>query len=131
MNVKRLVVMTFLLVAAISATAALKDTVEKDFASRSTNKQVSGVMNKVAKLKLNADEQLAMKFLYSYMPLPDMTDYSVDFYKMNVDYALRTRKEMAWGSKVPDREFYHFVLPVRINNENLDESRRVFFEELK
>ena len=131
MNVKRLVVMTFLLVAAISATAALKDTVEKDFASRSTDKQVSGVMSKVAKLKMNADEQLAMKFLYSYMPLPDMTDYSVDFYKMNVDYALRTRKEMAWGSKVPDREFYHFVLPVRINNENLDESRRVFFEELK
>ena len=131
MNAKRLMVLTLLLVAAIGATAALKDTVEKDFALRSTNKQVSGVMNKVAKLKLNADEQLAMKFLYSYMPLPDMTDYSVDFYKMNVEYALRTRKEMTWGSKVPDREFYHFVLPVRINNENLDESRRVFFEELK
>ena len=80
MNVKRLVVMTFLLVAAISATAALKDTVEKDFASRSTDKQVSGVMSKVAKMNMNADEQLAMKFLYSYMPLPDMTDYSVDFY---------------------------------------------------
>ena len=56
--------MTFLLVAAISATAALKDTVEKDFASRSTDKQVSGVMSKVAKLKMNADEQLAMKLLY-------------------------------------------------------------------
>ena len=84
MNAKRLMVLTLFLVAAIGATAALKDTVEMDFALRTTNKQVSGVMNKVAKLKLNADEQLAMKFLYSYMPLPDMTDYSVDFYKMNV-----------------------------------------------
>ncbi|MGN0214557.1 MAG: transglutaminase family protein [Muribaculaceae bacterium] len=131
MNKIRLVVSTVMLVVAIGATAALKDTVEKDFASRSSDKQVASVMNKVAKMKMNADEQLAMKFLYAYMPLPDMTDYSVDFYKMNVDYALRTRTEMAWGSKVPDREFYHFVLPVRINNENLDESRRVFFEELK
>ena len=28
-------------------------------------------------------------------------------------------------------KFLHFVLPVRVNNENMDESRMVFYAELK
>ena len=38
---------------------------------------------------------------------------------------------MAWGNKVPDLLFRHFVLPIRVNNEALDNSREVFFHELK
>ena len=38
---------------------------------------------------------------------------------------------MPWGHTVPDLLFRHFVLPVRVNNENLDRSRMVFYEELK
>ena len=39
---------------------------------------------------------------------------------------------MPWGKKwFPEREFRHFVLPIRVNNENLDDSRKVFYEELK
>ena len=38
---------------------------------------------------------------------------------------------MPWGKVVPEREFRHFVLPIRVNNENLDDSRKVFYEELK
>ena len=45
--------------------------------------------------------------------------------------ALRARKEMPWGESVPEREFRHFVLPVRVNNENLDMSRRDFYESLR
>ena len=73
----------------------------------------------------------AMQFLYAYMPLPDIADYSAEFHLENVDYALKARAEMPWGSQVPVREFMHFVLPVRVNNENLDGSRAVFYKELK
>jgi len=73
----------------------------------------------------------ALDFLYSSMSLPDRVDYSEDFYRANVDASLKARKEMPWGKDVPDREFLHFVLPVRVNNENLDMSRPIFFEELK
>lgn len=73
----------------------------------------------------------AMQFLYAYMPLPDIVDYTADFHLKNVDYALKARREMPWGKKVPVREFLHFVLPVRVNNENMDESRVVFFNELR
>lgn len=73
----------------------------------------------------------ALDFLYSSMSLPDRADYTEDFYAANVDASLKAREEMPWGSIVPDREFLHFVLPVRVNNENLDNARMVFYEELK
>ena len=65
------------------------------------------------------------------MALPDKTDYSKAFYEENVALSLRARREMPWGKTVPEREFKHFVLPVRVNNENLDDSRKVFYAELK
>lgn len=77
------------------------------------------------------EEREALMFLYAYMPIGDITDYSGDFYLMNVRYSLTAREEMPWGKTIPEREFRHFVLPVRVNNENLDESRKVFYEELK
>ena len=73
----------------------------------------------------------AMQFLYAYMPLPDIVDYDASFHLQNVDYALRARDEMPWGSSVPVREFLHFVLPLRVNNEDMDSSRAVFYNELK
>ena len=73
----------------------------------------------------------ALKFLYAYMSTPDALDYDNGYYLDNVRLALQAAEEMPWGKSVPDREWRHFVLPVRVNNENLDESRRVFYEELK
>ena len=73
----------------------------------------------------------AMTFLYAYMPLGDITDYSGEFFLENIDYTLKAKEEMPWGKLIPEREFRHFVLPIRVNNENLDNSRKVFYEELK
>ena len=73
----------------------------------------------------------ALDFLYASMPLPDSVDYSRDFWLANIDCALRARNEMPWGKTIPEREWRHFVLPVRVNNENLDSSRMVFFDQLK
>ena len=73
----------------------------------------------------------AMTFLYAYMPLGDITDYSGEYFLENIDYTLKAKEEMPWGKLIPEREFRHFVLPIRVNNENLDHSRKVFYEELK
>lgn len=72
-----------------------------------------------------------IEFLYKGMPLPDKAMYDRDFYRQNVELSLKARNEMPWGKTVPEREFRHFVLPVRVNNENLDMSRQVFYDELK
>lgn len=102
----------------------------KDFETRSRLLGDKAVL-KIFESSLTVPEREAMQFMYAYMPLPDIADYSGEFHLLNVDYALKAREEMPWGAKVPDREFLHFVLPVRVNNENLDESRKVFYEELK
>ena len=80
---------------------------------------------------MTPEEREALTFMYAYMPIGDITDYSGDFYLKNIRSSLQARNEMPWGDSIPEDIFRHFVLPVRINNENLDESRMVFFDELK
>ncbi len=77
------------------------------------------------------NEKEALQFLYAYMPLSDITDYTGEYYHNNVKAAYKAKEEMPWGESIPEREFNHFVIPVRINNENLDDSRFVFYDELK
>lgn len=76
-------------------------------------------------------EQEALEFLYAYMPLADVTDYPTSYYIRNIRAAQKAKEEMSWGKDVPELEFRHFVLPVRINNEDLDTARVVFYKELK
>ena len=83
------------------------------------------------KEKLTADEQEALKFLYAYMPLADVTDYPTSFDADNVRLSFKARNEMSWGKNVPELLFRHFVLPIRVNNEPLDASRAYFYKELK
>lgn len=82
-------------------------------------------------IRMTTEQREAMEFLYAYMPLCDITDHSADFFLQNVDCTLKAREEMSWGKNVPEREFLHFVLPLRTNNENLDSCRMIFYEELK
>ena len=72
-----------------------------------------------------------VKELSTRLATPDRTDYSEEFYYRNYLTTLQARDEMPWGKTVPERELKHFVLPVRINNENLDTARIVFYRELK
>ncbi|HLN74736.1 MAG TPA: transglutaminase-like domain-containing protein, partial [Prolixibacteraceae bacterium] len=80
---------------------------------------------------LSAQEKQAMEFLYAYMPLSDLGDYTSDFFLKNVKMSLQAREEMPWGKIIPEEEFLHFVLPLRVNNENLDNFREVMYPEIK
>ena len=80
---------------------------------------------------MTREENEAMRFMYAYMPLGDLTDYPGEFHLGHVKAALRARAEMPWGKDIPEREFRHFVLPYRVNNENMDSARIVFYRELK
>ena len=77
------------------------------------------------------DEKAALDFLYAYMPLGDSVDYSEDYYRECIHYAFLAKQELPWGASIPEREFKHFVVPVRVNNEGLDRFRATYYEELK
>src|ERR1035438_5544131 len=81
--------------------------------------------------KMALREREALQFLYAYMPLSDLADYDGDFYLSNVQASFAARDTFSWGKRIPEDIFRHFVLPVRVNNEDLDGSRWVFFTELK
>lgn len=77
------------------------------------------------------ERQESLEFLQTYLPMPDTADNSLEFIEANIDAALLAREEMPWGKDVPDREWRHFVLPMRVNNEWLDSCRLKFYSELK
>ncbi|MCD8193749.1 MAG: transglutaminase domain-containing protein, partial [Tannerellaceae bacterium] len=80
---------------------------------------------------LTTEEREAMEFLYAYMPVADICNNSGDLFLDAVRSSLQARNEMPWGKQIPEEVFRHFVLPVRVNNEDLDNSRLVFHDELK
>ncbi len=79
---------------------------------------------KVKLAEITEEEEEYLAFLYKSMPLPDMTGYPFSYWIENVRNTLDTRKNSAWT--VPEREFRHFVLPVRANNEALDDFRTTY-----
>lgn len=79
---------------------------------------------------LTSDEKEALMFLYAYMPIGDIYNQSGEYFLDNYRLTKKALETMPWGASVPEREVRHFVLPVRVNNENLDTSRAVFFREL-
>ena len=109
---------------------AERATVQADFDKRAASWN-QGELFKVFEQEMSEQQREALTFLYAYMPLGDITDYSGEFFLENIDYSLKAKEEMPWGKLIPEREFRHFVLPIRVNNENLDHSRKVFYEELK
>jgi Transglutaminase-like enzymes, putative cysteine proteases len=113
---------------------AYREAVQADFTARL--EQTGAVFSPFDKLGtalddgevLSLEEQEALQFLYAYMPLADAVDYPASYYLDQVRATFRIRKEMGW--KVPEREFRHFVLPLRVNNENLDTARVAFNREI-
>ena len=104
--------------------------VENDFRAKQAALP-DGNLFSVFNQKMTSDEKEALTFLYAYMPIGDITDYDGQLYLDNIRSSFRARVEMPWGDSIPEDIFRHFVLPVRVNNENLDESRMIFYEELK
>jgi hypothetical protein len=84
----------------------------------------------IFKKKLSIEQVEALKFLFAYSPLNDLADYNGEFFLANTDIALKGRNENSWGQSIPEDVFLHYVLPFRINNENLDSFRIVYYGEI-
>lgn len=72
--------------------------------------------------------EACLDFLYRYMPVDDEFAYDEQFWEDNVAKTLEVRDKMGWD--VPEREFLHFVLPVRVADEPLDRFRLEYADSL-
>ncbi len=109
-----------------------KDKVLKKFEQRrvmckNRDTELFGVLNS----NITDSEKEALKFLYAYMPLCDLADYNGNFFLKQVRASFKAKNTFSWGKNIPEDIFRHFVLPYRVNNENLDTARIVFMNELK
>lgn len=109
--------------------AEVRRAVADDFEQRRALFTEGGVFD-VFEQELTADERGAMEFLYSSMISSDLGDYDGEFFLANVRQSLLAREQMPWGKDVPEDLFRHFVLPIRVNNERLDEFRMKYYDEL-
>ncbi|MFN8239493.1 MAG: transglutaminase domain-containing protein [Bacteroidales bacterium] len=110
---------------------SLREKIEEDF-----NKRKQLAVNRDSQLfsifsnKLSTSEEECLKFLFAYMPLNDLADYNGDFFLANARSALDSRNESKWAETIPIDIFLHYVLPPRVNNENLDTFRMAYYREL-
>ncbi len=107
-----------------------RETVTADFEARRADINQPELFT-IFDMSLDESRREALSFLYAYMPLSDIADHSGEYFLENIEYSFRAREEMPWGKDIPEREFRHFVLPIRVNNEDLDDSRKIFYDELK
>ena len=135
----------FLCIAALSAVALLVGcrTADSLFSDPETRSRALADFERRSELLARCDalrvaddpalterEREALRFLYAYMPLSDALNYDGDYFLRNVRLTERTRREMPWSAAVPADLYRHFVLPVRANNEDLDDFRERCFDEL-
>ena len=111
--------------------AAVRQSVHQDFLVKQEQLPRGDLFAICRADSLTQQERGALEFLYAYMPLADVAAYPGEFHLQNVRTALQARREMPWGDSVPDDVFRHFVLPPRVNNEQLDYARPIFYRELK
>lgn len=80
---------------------------------------------------LSQYEREALTFLYAYMPESDIADHDGDYFLRQVRLTRQAVAAMPWGNDLDEGLIRHFVLPMRVNNEPLDESRAYLFGELR
>jgi hypothetical protein len=126
----------FLLIIGCSGNHLIQNEEYLGVVEKSFDKRIQLAANRDAQLfsvfkqNISSEQTEAMKFLIAFMPLSDLADYTGDFFLANADLSLRTRTEMPWGKNIPEEIFLHYVLPCRVNNENLDSFRIVYYNEI-
>lgn len=80
--------------------------------------------------KMTQVEREALEWMYASMPLADIVDYSGNYFLQNVRCSFKAKEQMPWCDSIPEDIFRHFVMPVRVNNENLDDFRTTYYAEL-
>ncbi len=107
--------------AAVAERFALQKALARDRAAR-----LFGVFDHAS-----PEEREALEYLFAYMPLEDLADYDGEYFLRVVRATLEARRAMPWAGSIPEDVFLAYVLPYRVNTEDLDDARTVLFAELR
>lgn len=79
----------------------------------------------------DADVKLALKYLYSHMPLSDLGNYDCSVMKDFAEHGVNLWKEPLFKETLPEDLFLNYVLYHRVNSEGIEPCRAFFYQQLR
>lgn len=79
---------------------------------------------------LPPEDVFLLKAVYASLSVHDWVSYSPEALYSYVQATKRIMEETTYAKKIPEDIFFTYLLPVRVNNEDLDGSRMWIYEEL-
>lgn len=104
------------------------DCIEHDFASIPAHNRADKLFSVFN--ECDEKELICMKYLYAYMPVSDLANYTGGFLLKTVRDTLKAVSMVPWGEKIQGELFLNYVLPLRLNNEDLVDHRESFFRDI-
>lgn len=92
----------------------------------SVKSQVDTFLNEIA----DRDHRLSLLCMYAYMPEGDVITYPPSLIDTFVISSLKVRQMIPYAAGVAPVDFLTYVMHYRVNDENIEESREFFFEQL-
>lgn len=77
------------------------------------------------------EEQVAIKYLYTTMPLSDIADYSFDIFYDYAKHGLYLWEYSKYSKHINEDLFLNYVMYHRVNNEDIHICRSFFYNEVK
>ena len=81
--------------------------------------------------KEDRDVMEALKYLYAYMPLSDIGDYKIETFLDFARHGAFLFNEGEFKGQANEEMFAEYVLGARINNEDIVENRKIFYDRVK
>ena len=107
-----------------------KSRIEAAFAKRAA--EVPAVKEAEKEIETYRPEvALALKFLYTTMPLSDVGNYSVSSFLDYAEHGVFLWENSPYVKKMPEEIFLNYILYHRINTEEILDCRSIFYEDLK
>jgi transglutaminase-like putative cysteine protease len=75
-------------------------------------------------------ERICLKYYYAYMPISDLATYDPWLFLKIIRHTLKVHEMNMFGAHIPEDIFLNYVLQYRVNNENIEYNRELFFNEL-
>lgn len=76
------------------------------------------------------DEQVGIQYLYAVMTVNDVVSYRAEFIADYVRASMKMTQQVAYASQVPEELFLAYVLAYRVNDEHIDGSRELLYDQL-
>ena len=72
----------------------------------------------------------AVRWLYANSPLSDLANYDFDLFLSGARHGVFLRESSPFARDLPEELFLNYVLHIRVNEEELCDCRRLFFDQL-